>query len=357
MEKYTILSQGNRICMFDKQYGIDLSLKDELLDKSFSTIINKVGIFFTSKNEKVMSCINEYLTFFKLSNFYGPVIFIKIQEMEDKMQETENVFWISQREHIKKGKEKNNFIYKFYDSLMLVNAGFQYIELYISQKDKLEYIMPLLIKIIEGLVIENHLGLGLFPIHAAMVKLDEQNCVVILGDSQSGKTTTASLFEKYKTRYTVLSDDIVFLDHQGRAISFSQYRKWMDGNVDSSEITFREKIEAGEFKVLYRYIEKYQSISYSPFNVTALIFPEIVAGRRDCNVMYLGPGEAGNKLYSLFSAYPNEWFVFSEFNTLLAYEKIMQLKEIPSYVFSHVYESDNSDLIRKWEEIYETNYE
>lgn len=63
MEKYTILSQGNRISMFDKQYGIDLLLKDDLLDKCFSTIINKVGIFFTLKNKKVMNCINKYFTF------------------------------------------------------------------------------------------------------------------------------------------------------------------------------------------------------------------------------------------------------------------------------------------------------
>lgn len=195
MGKYTIISDGKKVNMFDKELGVDLSLKNYILNYHFSSIVNKVGLFVTADDSVAVSELENYFEKIPLLGFKGPIIFIQISKNFISTDDiAKYIYHIEERDNILKAIYYDDYLYISDGIVNKINKGFHFAEIKYKEIFDLKNFFPYLIKIIEGLIIENHLKLGFFPIHSSLIGCEDDECILIMGNSQSGKTTTARLF-------------------------------------------------------------------------------------------------------------------------------------------------------------------
>lgn len=344
MGKYTILSNGKRINMFDRDMGVDLSLKSYVYKYSLSTIINKVGIFITGDNSKVISVLQHYFEENKLLGFIGPIVFIKIIESHNQLKRVNNLMYrIDTKDNIVKADLNDDYLFIADGVNMKINKGFHYAEIAFTYMYQFMDFVPYLIKVVEGMVIENHLRLGYFPLHAALVKSNEDDGILVMGDSQTGKSTIAGLLCE-DTRYEIISDDITFIDLNGKVTPFGQYRKVTSNKADKD---FCEQIKTDNITV-YRKISKI-SVKYKDYKIKCIIFPQIVCNNEpEC--IRLETVERIKIITQLLADYPDKWFLFSDFNEVLRYQMVRELANNVCFTLKMKYKLKSTRIVKLWEE-------
>lgn len=342
MGKYTIIADGKRINMFDRELGVDLSLRDYISDHCFSTIINKVGFFITGDNNTLITEFESYFERKTLVGFQGPVIFLLLSPWHEQDDISDQIYRIEARDNIEKAVYNDNFLYLSDGVAIKVNKGLHFVWGLFKENSHLSAFMPYLIRIIEGLVIEIHLKMGFFPIHSSLVAGMDGECDLIMGDSQSGKTTTARLLCSNST-YRLLSDDITFIDGNGYAYPYGQYCKVIS---DKDEGQFCEPIRYGS-RTINRKIYKIGTC-YMPYKIRSIVLPQIIAvDTADCE--RLSNEDVGLSLNRLLDEYPNKWFMYSEYNDVLAYRVKLMLSKNRVFRMKLKYQSDNTEIEKIWE--------
>lgn len=343
MGKYTIISDGKKINMFDRELGVDLSLRSYISSYYFSTIVNKVGIFITTDTRNLISGFETYFEKSSLAAFQGPIIFITISKCSDQLNDIANqVYWIESQDNIVNAVYNDDFFYLSDDISIKVNKGLHFVKIALTEACNFTEFIPYIIKVIEGLIIENHLKLGLFPIHSSLVECGTGECILIMGNSQSGKTTTADLLCENNI-YRILSDDIVFIDGNGYAYPYGQYRKIMYD--DDKDDIFLEKIMSGK-NAIYRKVSKIAN-SYIPYRIRSIIIPQIMCiDNTEC--IRMSNEDIEDKINQLLNEYPNKWFLYSDFNDVLGYQIKCILNKIKTYKISMKYQSKNTEIARAW---------
>lgn len=345
MGKYTILSNGKRINMFDRDMGVDLSLKKHVYKESISTIINKVGIFITGNNSKVISVLQHYFEEKKLIGFMGPIVFIKVIECPNQLKRVNSqIYRIDTKDNMVKADLNDDYLFLTDGVTMKINKGFHYAEIAFTNMDQFMDCAPYLIRVVEGLVIENHLKLGCFPLHAALVKCNEDEGILIMGDSQAGKSTIAELLCE-DTKYEIISDDITFIDQSGKVMPFGQYRKVTSNIIDEN---FCEQIKTNN-GIMYRKISKIVC-DYKKINIKCIIFPQIVCDNEpEC--IRMETAKHMEVITQLLAEYPDKWFLFSDFNEVLGYQMVCSLVSNVCYTLKMMYKSKSTGIVKLWEEI------
>lgn len=345
MGKYTILSNGKRINMFDKEMGVVLSLKNHVYKYSISTIINKVGVFITGDNSKVISVLQHYFEGKKLVEFMGPIVFIKIIECSKQLDRVNSrMYRIDTKDNIVKADLNDDYLFLADGVTIKVNKGFHYAEIAFSNTQQFVDFAPYLIKVVEGMVIENHLKLGYFPLHAALVKSDENEGILIMGDSQAGKSTIAGLLCE-ENKFEIISDDITFIDQSGKVMPFGQYRK-ITFNITDDDFCERIKTDNG---IIYRKISKILC-DYKLYNLKCIILPKIVCGN-ELECIRLEKIERMEIITQLLADYPDKWFLFSDFNEVLGYQMVCRLVSNVCYTYKMMYKLKSTGIVKLWEEI------
>lgn len=326
MGKETILSNGKNIHMFDGELGIHLSLKNRILKYNASVIIHKVGIVITAYDDQVIGLWKQYYEQKSLMGFQGPVIVLKAAAEGATFKDMERSrYRIDQQDGIVKADDNdNNFLFLGKGVRVRVNKGLHYGEIVYTNLEQFADFLPYIIRIVEGLVIENHLKLGYFPLHGALVKGSKEQAILIMGDSQAGKSTTAEQLCKNGKR-EILSDDIVFMDANGQVIPYGHYCK-VTG--DGTGETFRERIQAGD-KTIYRSISRIPGGAI-PRKVECVVFPQIVYGEPSRYVRMTGE-ERTQYITQLLATYPNQWFLYSDYNRVLGYQMVCELSSNRCY--------------------------
>lgn len=344
MGKYTIISDGKKVNMFDKELGVNLSLKNYILNYHFSSIVNKVGLFVTADDSVAVSELENYFEKIPLLGFKGPIIFIQISKNFISTDDiAKYIYHIEERDNILKAIYYDDYLYISDGIVNKINKGFHFAEIKYKEIFDLKNFFPYLIKIIEGLIIENHLKLGFFPIHSSLIGCEDDECILIMGNSQSGKTTTARLFCN-TGKYKMLSDDIAFIDSTGLAYPYGQYIKIINNNKTG---IFNEQITYDNLTI-YREIYKISNL-YKPYKIKCIILPQIMfINKSEC--FRLSEKDIGKISIPLLSEYPNKWFVYSEYNFILGYQVMCLLEKIPFYQINLKFQSDNKEITKLWED-------
>lgn len=344
MGKYTILSSGKRISMFDRDMRVDLSLKSQVYKYNISTIINRVGIFITGDNSKIISMLQNYFEENNLIGFIGSIIFIKIIECPNQLETFySQMYTIDTQDNIVKADYNDDYFFHADGVTMKINKGFHYAEIEFTNTIQFLNFMPYLIRVVEGMVIENHLKLGYFPLHASLVKINDTEGILIMGNSQAGKSTLAGLLCK-KNQYEIISDDITFIDLSGKVTSFGQYCKVTSIVTDES---FCEQVKTDN-EVMYRRISKI-ACDYKAYNIKCIMLPQIAYDESKCIQMEIT--ERIESITQLLADYPNRWFLFSDFNDVLGYQIVRSLANNVCYSVKMKYKSKNEEIIKLWEKI------
>lgn len=344
MSKYTIISDGKRISMFDRELGVDLSLKNYILNYHFSTIVNKVGIFATADNSDLISELENYFQKIPLPGFQGPVIFLNISKYSNHTDEiSKYIYRIEERDNIVKAVYNDDFFYLSDEAFIKINKGLHFAKIMLKETRHLIIFIPYLIKIMEGLIIENHLKLGYFPIHSAVVECEDGECVLIMGNSQSGKTTTAQLLCE-SGRYRILSDDIAFIDGNGYAYPFGHYRKIVYG---SKRGRFSEQLKQNNVTI-YREISKIAN-SFKPYKIKCIMLPQIMCiDKPEC--FRMNEKDILSTITLLLGEYPNQWFLYSDYNDILGFHVMCMLIKNPVFRINLKFRSKNHEITKMWED-------
>lgn len=347
MKSYTIISDGQKVNFFDNELRIDLSLKDEIMKYCFSTIVNRVGVFITSNDANNTAILENYFEKKLLNRFCGPVIFVKCTYCVTQPHTNDifdQIYILDKQDNIIKGILDEDFVYITEGVTVVLNKGLHYAEVTYCDLKKYERFIPYFIRFIEGLIIECHLKLGYFPVHASVIKKNNSEIMLILGNSQAGKSTTTELLCR-SGNYTILSDDIAFMTMSGDVVPYGQYCKVVATNQEG----YGEKLITSN-GIVYRNIRKIES-SYNAYKIKNIILPQIVCGVVDEDCIRKCDKDRMEYIAPLLSEYPNQWFLYSKFNDLLSFHAISQLNSITTYKFLLEYNADNQKIAKRWEEI------
>lgn len=170
-------------------------------------IMNKLSIYYNLNSE---------------IRKYSSVAIIKF-EINEKVELMEEDFtWLENVQEIKKGKDiYNSTIYKYKNIIFIKSESSHYLKIIASSTEEILNSFSIITKLIEGIVIDQYIGAGYLPVHSSLVK-NEKECNLILGHSQTGKTTFAKKF--LNRDFSIVTDEITFISNKD-IIGFGQYMK------------------------------------------------------------------------------------------------------------------------------------
>lgn len=319
---------------FNKVFLSNYNLKKHIGKFNFTSIINNVGLYVTSNKSTQINLMKKYFYSLSLLNFTGSVIFIKFIYGEFNY---DNVYWIDNKYDLIKGEDENNYYYKYLNHIVKIDKSEHMVEVYGIDENELFEFFPYLIKIIEGLIIEQHIKLGYFPMHGGMMTKEEKS-YLILGNSQSGKTTLMNYLDGKD--YTYLSDDIIFFDINGNAYPFGHYKKVICEEKIFND-NFVEKISG-----IKREVVKLEKVFTKHFTVNEILILKIV---KQENHSLDEIEDSRNSIFSLVSEYPNEYFIKSEYEYCRALQVINHLIKAKVKFVSLAWNRDFEGVEGLWE--------
>ncbi|MNC31538.1 hypothetical protein D3C75_798620 [compost metagenome] len=178
-------------------------------------------------------------------------------------------------------------------------------------------------KVIEGLVIDQYTGLGYLPVHSSLVASD-QEAYLILGASQSGKTTFANKLQA--EQFEVLSDDITFVginDVVGMGHYIKRYSlKEQNGTVEHFQGTYREVVKISRPASIVQ-INKifYMELSTMDFR------EEEILDKQD----------KLQRMIAYLHLFPNEYFISRQISYTLLIEISKRLANISTLLVTNKY--------------------
>lgn len=291
-----IYKSKEKIFSFNDRFLKNIALKEFLKTHMFTTIVGKVGLFFTSDLEGHIDMIKRYFLSLSMNDYIGPLVFVNVEDQG--CLKLEDVFWMDEKNGVSKGECEDSFLYQYDEQIAKVEKQGHLITLYINRHKDLESFLPYFIKVIEGAIITQHLRLGFLPVHAGLV-VKEKKCILILGDSQSGKT---SLMKHLSSEgYLLLSDDIVFLDLLGNAYGYGHYQKEMvSDNIEEGAVL--EHINHVSRKITKINSEEPKE----GYKVTQILITNI---KKHLNTSLELVKNKEEVLVDLMNIYPNQYFV------------------------------------------------
>ena len=338
MDNQIIYCFQNKINSFNSEFLKKVSIKGSIKSYFYTTIVCKTALIFTSDKKEDLIKMKIYYEEKSIKDFIGPVILI---DLAKKVEES-NIFWIDKRNNLLKGVNDNkDTVYKYGNSLIKVDNKGHIIDVYYEKDINRDGLLLFLIKIIEGAIIEQHIKLGLFPIHASMISYKKEN-YLILGNSQCGKTSLMNLFNKKDKEYKCISDDIVFMDIYGKAYPFGQYEKNMvDSNKNNS---YEEKYEG-----IVRSVKRINNIYNAAGLTVNMIFLPGIKNIEKAEVTEVK--DAVNEFFDLVSVYPNDYFIKSDFNYSQAVLIVDSLMKSQVFRIDMAYGKNNDEVVDTWMDI------
>lgn len=330
---------NRKVYSFDKDLLTGISMKYDTNSIHYTSIVNKVGLYFTAGSREVIDTMKKYYQEMTWSSFTGPIVHIHLMKAPSY---DNKIFWITEQDNLLKGQNQNgDTFYCFNNNMAKVTSTGHRIEVHYVDKE-FSLFLPLLIKVIEGVVIEHHIGLGFFPVHGALM-IHDGKVYMLLGSSQSGKTTLMELLAE--RGYQALSDDIIFLDLHGRAYPFGHYVKQnCDDRMDKRVC---EDFYVEQSIHITRRIIPIPSTPYeNGLNIDCIVFPSISA-IEEAELYESSMGET--MLHQLLSDYPNGYFVEADFNYCQAAIMISQLLKCRMLEMRFAYNKDNGRVVKLWE--------
>ena len=222
---------NDRLQVFEKDFLYDISQINLLskFNKCFN--IGYLTIIVSSNRKEILEIFDAYYDFQSKVRNNTSVALIKLNIGPELSLNSKNFTWLYEKEGILKGKDEfNSIIYKYKGVTMIKSYDNHLMEVVSNSIEDLIASLPVLTKVIEGLIIDNYLGLGYFPIHSSFVA-NEKEAHLILGNSQSGKTTFAENLRDQA--FQVLSDEITLISLY-EVIPFGQYIKKYVNSSDKS---------------------------------------------------------------------------------------------------------------------------
>lgn len=98
----------------------------------------------------------------------------------------------------------------------------QTITVFYTDDDPADFV-PFINKVIEGTLIDGYVAMGYLPVHSSACLRDGGDSVLMLGESQTGKTSTALFLEKHGLR--VVADEVTFIDGHLDMIGLGHFRR------------------------------------------------------------------------------------------------------------------------------------
>ncbi|EAD0740707.1 phosphoenolpyruvate carboxykinase (ATP), partial [Listeria monocytogenes] len=133
-----------------------------------------------------------------------------------------------------------NKIYRYLDSSAKTSESGQYIQF--SIHNEIKKLMFFITKIIENEIISLHLKLGFLPVHSSLCLNETNKYSLVLGNSQSGKTTFCTTNQR-----VLISDDINFISMEACLPFGHYYKKYI--NPDTPSTGFIESFQSFEREV------------------------------------------------------------------------------------------------------------
>lgn len=249
-----------RLEIYDEELNFPIPKEKILRHKFIPISIGKVTLLITSDIEKYLRIFSNYFNFEKKIGNYRNLIVVSL----DNEKNPTGIYSNKIRSIIKGFDEFENKVYKHLNSGAIVSKSGHYIK--ISIHDEIKELMFFIMKIIETEVINFHTKLGYLPIHSSLCINEKQKLTLVIGSSQSGKTTYCTSNQR-----TLISDEIVFLS-MFSCLPFGHYYKKYFSKTQPSQ-TFIEKFDSFEREIHKITYEKKADISLS--NIEEIVFLEI----------------------------------------------------------------------------------
>jgi hypothetical protein len=235
--------------------------KKRLLKRYFLPItVGKFTLLITSNVKEYLSFFSYYFHFDNKIEKYRNVIVVSL----DHSEIPEGIF--EKNIHgIKSGFDSyENKIYCYLNSGAKISESGQYINF--SIHNEMKNLMFFITKVIENEIIKLHLKLGYLPVHSSLCLNENNTYSLILGNSQSGKTTFCTTNQRI-----LISDELTFLSSFTCLPFGHYYKKYI--TKDSISNVFIESFQSFEREI--HKIEKHQTDEVSLSDIQEIIFLEV----------------------------------------------------------------------------------
>lgn len=319
-----VLLFTDHIEAFEKELLYPIS-REKLMNKNnrcFS--IGSLTIILSCDDPRSVQPFEAYFNFDQNIRRNTSVVLITINTVPVANLQKEQFIWLQNRQGVLKGHDQyNSTIYQYEDLTFIKSYDGHYLQLFTSSLDQLVEGMPIVAKVIEGLVIDQYTGLGYLPVHSSLVASD-QEAYLILGASQSGKTTFANKLQA--EQFEVLSDDITFVginDVVGMGHYIKRYSlKEQNGTVEHFQGTYREVVKISRPASIVQ-INKifYMELSTMDFR------EEEILDKQD----------KLQRMIAYLHLFPNEYFISRQISYTLLIEISKRLANISTLLVTNKY--------------------
>ncbi len=289
-----VLYYDRKIRVYDDNFLMPLNPNEILLDFTITCKIDKLNIMFSSNEKEFLNYFNSYFTF---SNNFEELTSILLVKIRNTPFNFKDIKWTDGNSNTNKGVDSwGNIIYLIDDIYVKKSPSSLLIDIYVPHINLFNKNMPIIIKLIEGAICDYFIDLGYVPVHSSLVS-NEESATLIIGHSQSGKTTLAQKFMDKK--YKILSDEYTFVRSDG-LIPFGHYIKYYE-NINNDSLAIENFGDVNRF--IYKLDNTYENI-----NLENIIIQRL----HSKNDSYLSSYDLrinSDILLKYLHSYPNEFFI------------------------------------------------
>lgn len=310
----------------EKDFLSNIHPKKLLGDYNQCFNIGFLNIILSCDDMEIMDKMYIYYNLTSKINKYSSVVIIKFEISETLDLMEKDFTWLENVQEIKKGKDiYNSTIYKYKNIVFLKSESSHFLRIIATSTKEIIDSFSIISKLIEGIVIDQYIGAGYLPVHSSLVK-NENDCKLILGHSQTGKTTFAK--KLIKKDFSIISDEITFISNKD-IVGFGHYIKEYS--------TEKNIINMEQYNNITRKVIKLPKEDFLVNEITQVFLMDLSKNESFTQSMK----DFDNKVKFMIEylhLFPNEYFIDKEISYTLLMEVAKRLANIEVIIVNNKYD-------------------